>query len=376
MDRRRLGLIGLSISRLRNVGFLLRRGRFRNAHNYLYASAMTRDAGLALADPLHRRFHWTRPYPRAIELEVTTRCNLRCTICEHTYWDEDGQDLTYDQFRHIVDQFPDLAWIGITGIGEQFLNRDFMRMLGYLKARGVFVEFFNGAHMLTEERSRSLVEMGVDKIWISMEGATAETYERARVGASFQKVVSNITNLFRIKKQQESAVPEVWFHYIITTENIAETPDFVDLVADMSSESRNYATLIFWTSLLHFPEVEEMYVREIAPEVKAEVERRAAARGIYSNWNQNTTALKSVRNCTRWTEPFILASGHVQPCCAINEANRRPYQRETAFANLLEEDFRDVWYSGRYQEFLETIRQGQLPRPCKHCRLFVDGLTP
>lgn len=372
MDRRRLELLGLSYSRLRNFTHLVRKGRLRSAYSYAYSTALTRDAGLALADPLHRRFHSSRVYPRAIELEVTTRCNLRCRICEHTHWDEVGEDMSFGDFKHIVDQFPDLRWMGITGIGEQFLNPDFMDMLAYLKGRGVFVEFFNSGNMMTPERSRRLVELGVDKIWISMEAATASTYESTRVGARFERVVENVRELFRIKRELNSATPEVWFHYIVTTDNLHEAPDFVDLVADLASQSRNYATLIFWTSLLHFPEVEDLYVAEIPDSIREEVERRAARAGIYSNWNQNTTELRSVTQCTRWTEPFILVSGHVQPCCAINEANQRPYQRETAFANLLEEDFRDVWRSDRYRDFLATIRRGELPEPCKYCRLFVE----
>ena len=372
MDKRRLELFSLSLSRLRLTAHLLKKGRFKNAYNYLYATAMTRDAGLALADPLIRARHSLRPYPRAIEIEVTTRCNLRCTICEHTYWGERGKDLTYDQFVRIIDQFPQLAWVGITGIGEQFLNKDFIRMLALLKERGIFVEFFNGAHLLTPDIARELVRMGVDKIWISMEAATAETYEKIRVGAKFDKVLSNIRGLFKAKEELGSAVPEIWFHYIINTLNVQEMPQYVDLVADLVGARGNYATLIFWTGLLSFPEVDHLVVDQVPEEIRQEVARRTGQQGIYSNWNQNTAALESVCNCTRWTEPFILASGHVQPCCAINEANQREYQRQTAFADLLEEDFQDVWRSTRYEHFLARIRQGRFPEPCQNCRLFVE----
>ena len=66
-----------------------------------------------------------------MEIEVTTRCNLKCIICEHTYWDEPNRDMSFEQFKGIVDQFPKLKWIGLTGIGESFINKDFMKMLRY-----------------------------------------------------------------------------------------------------------------------------------------------------------------------------------------------------------------------------------------------------
>ena len=58
-----------------------------------------------------------RMYPQYIEVETTTTCNLKCTICEHTYWDEPNRHMTLEQFKYIIAQFPDLKWMGMTGIG-------------------------------------------------------------------------------------------------------------------------------------------------------------------------------------------------------------------------------------------------------------------
>jgi len=49
-----------------------------------------------------------RPQPKYLEIETTTACNLKCTMCEHTYWCEKDQNMTYDQFLHIIDQFLNL----------------------------------------------------------------------------------------------------------------------------------------------------------------------------------------------------------------------------------------------------------------------------
>lgn len=370
LDIRRLRVLGLAWSRIKILSHLIKKGKFKNAHSYLYSSLFVRDAGLAITDWLYRINPNLAPYPKAIEIEVTTRCHLRCIICEHTYWTEPPRDMSFDEFKRIIEQFPQLKWIGLSGIGSAFLNKDFLKMVRYLKARSVFVEFFDTFDLIDKNISRELVEIGVDKIWMSIDAAEKETYEKIRVGCNFDKAIGNLTDLIAIKKQFKTPIPEIWFHYIINKYNVLEMPKFIDMVHTIVSESKtNYATLIFFTSLLYFDKIE--FLRPIIPEeIKNEVLERAKRYNLYVSWNENVLSNKPVNDCTKWNEPFILATGHVQPCCAINEANDRDYQKRHCMGNLLTEDFQDIWQSDKYKALKRNIHNGVFPEICKDCRLY------
>jgi len=371
IDSRRLKLIAMAWSRLKYVLYHLSRLDFASAYNYVWVSMFTRDAGLGLADWIYRINPFLAPYPKTMEVEVTTRCHLKCRICEHSYWKEPARDMSFDEFKRVVDQFPDLKWIGLTGIGSSFINKDFLAMLRYLKSRNVFIEFFDTFDLVDEKVSRELVDIGVDKIWVSMDAATKETYESIRVGARFERTLGNINKLFAEKKKRGRRLPEVWFHYIINKDNVAEMPKYVDLVKQIADGGNNYATLIYFTSLLYFNEVKDL-IPQIPAETKAEVLKKAHEAGIFVNWNENVSCDKPIRDCTKWVEPFVLVTGHVQPCCAMNMANDREFQKENSWGNLLTEDFKDIWDSPKVREFKKRINSNIRPAVCKNCRIYLS----
>ncbi|MFH1369304.1 MAG: radical SAM protein [Elusimicrobiota bacterium] len=370
LDKRRIRLLSMIWSRMKYILFYVSRLDFVSAYNYLWVSMFTRDAGLGLADWIYRINPFWAPHPKTMEVEVTTRCHLKCLICEHTYWKEPPRDMSFDEFKRVVDQFPGLKWIGLTGIGSSFLNKDFLKILSYLKSRNVFVEFFDTFDLINEQTADEIVRIGVDKIWVSMDAATKETYEKIRVGASFDKSINNIKGLFRAKQKYKTPVPEIWFHYIINKSNVTEMPQYVDLVDGIIRETNtNYATLIYYTALLKFKEVSEL-LPDIPGDLKEIVLAKAEKKDIFVNWNENVTCDKPICDCTKWVEPFVLVTGHVQPCCAINMANDRDFQKQHSWGNLLSENFRDIWKSQKVVEFKKMIHASKFPTVCKNCRIY------
>jgi MoaA/NifB/PqqE/SkfB family radical SAM enzyme len=372
MDFRRLKLLPLAKYKVRYLmHLLLDRNDWRNASSYVWATLFSRDAGLALQDVIYRRIPSLGPYPKQLEIEVTTACNLRCTICEHTYWTQRPRHMTFTQFRRVVDQFPGLKWVGMTGIGSGFLNPDYMDMLRYLKTRRhCFVELFDHFFMLDEDISRELVRIGLNKIWISLESASKDSYNKIRVGSDFDRVLSNVRSMTRVKRELNSPIPELWFHFIINRHNVCEMEDYVELVADLTREEKGLsAPIIYWTKLLSFDEVEDLVAIPSKARMQ-EIEILCRSKGIFPIINENVLCDKPMSSCTKWNEPFVLVTGHLQPCCALNEANDRPYQEQHAFLNVLERDFRDWWRSPKKREFVSNLRKGVVNPVCKNCHIF------
>ena len=372
MDLRRLKLIPIAYYKIKYfLHWLFIRKDWRNAYSYLWATLFTRDAGLALLDPLIRIFPWIAPYPKQIEVEVTTACNLKCIICEHTYWKEKAQNLTYTQFLRIMSQFPTLHWIGMTGIGSSFLNKEYMKMLEYLKkVKKCYVEFFDSFYMFDEEKSYQCVQLGIDKIWVSIESPNREVYNKIRVGADFDTVVNNIKNLIKIKKKLKSPIPELWFHFIINKYNMDELFDYVDFVEQFVNMEKGLSKpVVYFTNLLSFKEIADLTV-SIPKEKIVALEKYLRKKKMFYVFNENVVCNLPMKFCTKWTEPFILVTGDVQPCCAINEANVREYQIKYSFINIFKEDFKSFWYSDKMKKFLSTLRSGKINDICKYCHIY------
>jgi len=371
MDIRRIQLLGIIFSRLRYIWYLIKKGKFKMAYHHLWVGLFTRDSGLALLDSLYRIFPFIRPYPQAIEIEVTTHCHLRCIMCEHTYWKEPARDMSFEEFKKVVDQFPNLKWAGPSGIGSGFLNKDFLKMLRYLKERSVFVEIFDSFDLIDKNIAEELVDLEIERIWASLDDPTEYDYAKIRVGTNLNKVFRNIQTLLEIKERKKIPFPEVWFQMIVTKINVAKMPQYVDFVYNLVRDKKyNYSTLIFWTNILSFPQVQHL-ATDIPEEIRKEVIARARKYKIYINWNENIRPTKPPSYCVRWNEPFVLVTGHIQPCCIINQANQREYQKEHSFGNLFDENFQDIWKSSKFKNFLKILRQDRFPQICKYCRIYV-----
>ncbi|OPZ92835.1 MAG: pyrroloquinoline quinone biosynthesis protein PqqE [candidate division TA06 bacterium ADurb.Bin417] len=308
-------------------------------------------------------------YPVFLEIEVTTRCNLKCLICEHTYWKEPSRDMSLAQFRSIVDQFRPLCWIGLTGIGESFINPAFLRMLEYVKRRKVFVELYDTFYFIDRATAARLIDLKVDKMFVSLDAATRETYERIRCGSDFERVVRNIRTMMELKRERKASRPEISFHFIANRLNYLEIPDYVDLIASLCG---NTPVRVQFTRMLHqFQETADLFI-EIPPEIIAEAGRRARGTSITLIWNEDVPAVKPpISRCTAWTMPFIFVTGEVISCCASNEANARDFQKAHGFGNIFEKSFREIWDSGKYRDFRKRVLGGRVPAACVDCPIFA-----
>lgn len=354
-------------SKLRYLALLLREGGFKHAYNYFWYHAFYGPGFLPRLFLIHL-YPWCVFYPPCIEIEVTTRCNMKCIMCEHTYWNEKGRDMSFEEFKGIVDQFPKLKWIGLTGIGESFLNKDFLKMLRYVKSKSIFVELYDTFYFVDEKIARELVEMGVDRIDMSIDAATNETYEKIRIGSNFERVINNFKTLVRLKKEMNAHFPELGFHYIVLKSNVNEIPQFIELANSLGAGEN---IKIFFSRTLHeFEEIKDKAM-DIPEEIIRAAEKKARELGIRVAWNKDVPKIKPpISQCTVWIMPFIFVTGHVIPCCAGNEANLREFQKKYSLGNVFEKSFKGIWHSEKYTRLRRMIHEGRVPIQCKNCYSF------
>jgi MoaA/NifB/PqqE/SkfB family radical SAM enzyme len=310
------------------------------------------------------------PYPSYLEIEVSTVCGLRCIMCEHTYWKEPSINMTFEQFKGIVDQFPSLKWIGLTGIGESFVNPDFMKMLEYVKKRKTYVELYDNFFFVDKAKIERLVDLKIEKIFFSFDAATKETYEKIRVNSNFDIVVNNIKYIYEVKKKKNAHYPELSFHYIINKSNVHELVKYVEFVHSIAGEG---ATIQFSKMLHSFKETAGLFA-EVPKETMELVEKRAKELGVYVYMGGDAPkSLLPIQRCMAWTMPFIFVTGEVIPCCEGNEAGHRDFQKATSLGNVFQQSFKDIWYGEKYKTLREQIRAGGCPAPCRNCVMYYGG---
>src|SRR6201989_782310 len=158
---------------------------------------------------------WTkRPvqwgYPVSISFEPTTSCNLRCPECPsglRAFTRPTGM-LKKDFFTETIDQISkELLYLVFYFQGEPFLNPDFLDMVKYASSKKIYTATSTNAHYLNDANAKRTVESGLDRLIISIDGTTQQTYQQYRIGGKLDKVLEGTRNIIQCQKELYSRTP-------------------------------------------------------------------------------------------------------------------------------------------------------------------------
>lgn len=138
-------------------------------------------------------------FPRVVAAENTNICNARCVMCPYTKMRRRQGFMDMALYRKIVDECATYrnVEIRLTGFGEPLLDKKLIERITYAKQKGIEkVQLTTNASLLHREIARAIVNSGLDEIMFSVDGYDKESYERIRVGLSFDRVYENL-KLFR-----------------------------------------------------------------------------------------------------------------------------------------------------------------------------------
>ena len=217
----------------------------------------TKAADIILPGPAYQ-FNLNKLY-----IEPTNRCNLDCRTCMRNSWDEPMGYMSRDVFKQIIDglkSFSPVPEIFFGGFGEPLSHPQIIEMVSEAKKTGAVVKLITNGILLTPDVSRSLLEAGIDFIWISIDGATPESYADIRLGAALPQVLENIKHFNQIVKstcyeEYCAFIPQyktrLGITFVAMKRNIADLP----AVLKMGRELRVEHILV--TNVL--PYTKEMY---------------------------------------------------------------------------------------------------------------------
>jgi radical SAM protein with 4Fe4S-binding SPASM domain len=155
--------------------------------------------------------------PEAIYVETTNRCNLKCKMCHHGYGMTGPKgDMTWDLFKKIIDDISSIKdynpRVALHMNGEPALHKEFLKLTSYASSKGLYTFIHTNGTLLNPKKAEELIQTGISEISFSFEGEDSDFYESIRVNAKFDKVVSNIQEILKVKGDTKIVVEVLKFH--------------------------------------------------------------------------------------------------------------------------------------------------------------------
>lgn len=292
--------------------------------------------------------HWG--LPTSISLEPTTSCNLRCPECPsglRNFTRPTGM-LADDIYKSVIDELaPKLSYLIFYFQGEPYLNSSFLDQVKYANSKKVYTATSTNAHYLNDKVAKKTVESGLDRLIISIDGTTQETYEQYRVGGKLEKVIEGTKNVVRWKKELNSKTPHIIFQYLVVKPNEHQLDDVKRLANELEVDEVAFKTA-------------QIYDYEDGSELIPTIEK-------YSRYKQLSSGKwviknKLVNHCWKmWHSCVITWDGKVVPCCFDKDAH---YQ----LGEMKKQTFESIWRGESYTRFRQSLIKSRSEiEMCKNC---------
>ena len=218
--------------------------------------------------------------PVWLNMTNTTRCNIRCIMCNQAYGRTALLRMDEDIYDRIVRElYPFLRTVQLTAIGEPMMTPKLPAKLDDMLRYGVRLEMVTNGTLLKGDAMLDRLAAATELITVSLDGARAETYNSIREGADFDEILANLKrfNVFRNRHPRDVRT-RLNINCILMKRNIRELPDLVDLAADLGVQSVICSHLVLFEEglkhemLQHEPELSNAFTARAA--------ERARERGV------------------------------------------------------------------------------------------------
>ena len=157
------------------------------------------------------------PYgPVRLWVEPTSFCNLECPMCTSKDIPDDKTGyMDWGLYKKIIDEAKGFVFdVNLFIGGESLFHKRLPDMIRYAKENGIGTRLSTNATVLTKDKTKALLDAGLDFIIFSFDGYDKEAYEKVRVNANFEKTLGNIRGFLEEKKRRGSSKPYVVFQVI------------------------------------------------------------------------------------------------------------------------------------------------------------------
>jgi radical SAM protein with 4Fe4S-binding SPASM domain len=288
---------------------------------------------------LKKPIQWGLPF--SVAIEPTTACNLRCPECPSGLrsFSRPTGNLKQDFFKKMIDELhKEVFYLTFYFQGEPYINPDFLEMVKYAHKKRIYTATSTNGHFLNEENAKLTVESGLDRLIISIDGSTQETYESYRKAGKLANVIQGAKNIVKWKKELKSKTPHIIFQFLVVKPNEHQIPEVYELAKEIGVDEVKLKTAQIYDFEQGNP---------LIPSIDKYSRYAKKADGTYQIKNE------LLNHCWKlWHSCVITWDGTVVPCCFDKDAK---YQ----LGDLKELSFRQVWQGQAYKNFRAELLKGR-----------------
>lgn len=288
--------------------------------------------------------------PFSLSIEPTTACNLGCPECPSGLkkFSRTTGKLNTTLNQNILNQVSKhVFYINYYFQGEPFLNPAFLSFIKQAKAKKIYTSTSTNAHFIDDKKAKEIIDSGLDRLIISLDGMTQKTYENYRVNGQIDKVFSAIQVLQRAKKESHTSKPHLILQFLVVRQNEHEISELESFAKECGIDDVRLKTAQFYeykngNSLMP---TDESYSR-------------------YKKLKDGTYQLKYKlgNHCWRmWSGSVVTWDGKIVPCCFDKDAQH-------TLGDLQVNSFLSIWKSNPYQSFrLKVFKNRNQIEICQNC---------
>jgi radical SAM protein with 4Fe4S-binding SPASM domain len=272
-----------------------------------------------------------------LSIEPTTACNLRCPECPSGLrsFSRPTGNLKLDDFKKWLDPVKEIICsINFYFQGEPFIHQQIHEAIRYASDAGIYTMSSTNGHFLDATQCEKIIHSGLDRLIISIDGTTQETYESYRIGGNLNQVLQGVECLSAMRKKLKSRTPYLVFQFLVVKPNEHQIQDIYRLAHHYGIDEVKLKTA-------------QIYNYENGSTLIPEQE-------IYSRYKKDVNGKYIIKNkllnhCWKlWHSPVITWDGKVIPCCFDKDANH--------VLGILEEDtLQTVWNNSQYKSFRKSL---------------------
>lgn len=301
-----------------------------------------------LSKLVRKPYQWGLPI--SISIEPTTSCNLRCPECpsgKREFSRPIGM-LSLPFFKNTIDELKtNLLYLTFYFQGEPYLNPQFLEMVQYASRQGIYTSTSTNAHYLDDEKAKQTVLSGLDRLIISIDGTSQETYEAYRIGGKLEKVLQGARTIVKWKKQLNSVTPHLIFQFLVVKPNEHQTDEVKKIAKEIGIDEVKFKTA-------------QVYDFENGNELIPENPKYSRYRKVESGKYEIKNLL--LNHCWKlWHSSVITWDGRVVPCCFDKDASHQ-------FGNVKDSGFSTIWHNTKYTSFRKSLLKARSEIDiCKNC---------
>jgi len=284
---------------------------------------------------IKKPFHWGMPI--GISVEPTNKCNLSCPQCPTGL-----KILTRPQgkidiflYKKLIDELSPFLYTSIFYFqGEPFLSSNIFEMIKYAVDKRIYCITSTNGHFINSINATKIIESGLNKLIISIDGTSQEIYEQYRVNGSLSKVIEGTKLLVETKQKLKFNKPKIVFQFLVTAKNEHQINDAKKLAKELKVDKIEFKTAQIY---------DYQYGNELIPINEKYSRYKKKPDGTYQIKSQQKN------HCWRmWTNPVITVSGDIVPCCFDKDAKYK-------MGNLNDKSFKEIWNSKIYKNYRSKI---------------------